>query len=314
MFARPLRSRLLKQPYRAFSSSPARSADFTHVVIGAGAVGLAIARKLAERDGTSTLLIERHGSVIHAGLYYGADSLKTSLCLRGKEMLYALCARHNIPHRNTGKWIVAQDAQQMDALSNLHAFATSVSVPTHFLSPATAHAREPSVRALAGVLESPTTGIIDSHALMSHLEGSFQTLGGELALHTAVTNIEPLPLGGYKIYTSSDASTPSSDPSPITTSTLINSAGLAAIPLSNILLPPPPPHPLLRQRLLLQLRLLLPPPLHPRLPRPAPGPRRPRHPPHARHGRPHALRPGRRVGVGPDGSARQRVPAGGGAR
>ncbi|SLM34855.1 l-2-hydroxyglutarate mitochondrial precursor [Lasallia pustulata] len=196
MFARPLRSRLLKQPYQAFSSSPARSADFTHVVIGAGAVGLAIARKLAERDGTSTLLIERHGSVgtetssrnsevIHAGLYYGADSLKTSLCLRGKEMLYALCARHNIPHRNTGKWIVAQDAQQMDALSNLHAFATSVSVPTHFLSPATALAREPSVRARAGVLESPTTGIIDSHALMSHLEGSFQTLGGELAFHTA---------------------------------------------------------------------------------------------------------------------------------
>jgi 2-hydroxyglutarate dehydrogenase len=72
--------------------------------------------------------------VIHAGLYYGTDSLKTRLCLRGKEMLYDLCQKHSIPHRNTGKWIVAQDSAQFEAISKVHDFASSVGVPTRFLS------------------------------------------------------------------------------------------------------------------------------------------------------------------------------------
>ena len=158
-------------------------------------------------------------------------------------MLYSLCAQHSIPHRNTKKWIVAQNSEQYSELEKVHAFATSISVPTHFVSPSEAARREPSVRALAGVLESPTTGIIDSHALMAHLEGRFQTLGGEVAFHTAVTGIERLPSGDYELQTSAFPPNPASssdDPSsdPITTQTLINSAGLSAIPVSNLLLPP----------------------------------------------------------------------------
>jgi 2-hydroxyglutarate dehydrogenase len=231
---------------RSFSTSLKRDADFTHAVIGGGVVGLAIARKLQARDDASTVLIEKHGSVgtetssrnsevIHAGLYYGTDSLKTKLCLRGKDMLYDLCKTHSIPHRNTGKWIVAQDSTQMDALQKVHDFSKQIGVPTHFITKDEANTREPSVRADAGVLESPTTGIIDSHSLMQYLQGSFEDSGGICAFHSPVTSIEPLDSGrsGWSITTTSpDAST-----STITASTLINAAGLYAVPISNMILP-----------------------------------------------------------------------------
>lgn len=233
---------------RSFSTSIKRTTDFTHAVIGGGVVGLAIARQLQARDGVSTVLIEKHGSVgtetssrnsevIHAGLYYGADSRKTKLCLRGKEMLYELCQKHAIPHRNTGKWIVAQDATQMDALQKVHDFANSIGVPTHFLSKDEAARREPDVRAEAGVLESPTTGIVDSHSLMQYLEGAFTESGGLTAFHSPVTSINPIDAGrsGWQITTTS----PDSSTSTITASTLINSAGLYAVAINNMIQPEP---------------------------------------------------------------------------
>ncbi|OCT53707.1 NAD dehydrogenase [Cladophialophora carrionii] len=221
-------------------------------VIGAGAVGLAIARQLASRTGTSTLLIERHGSVgtetssrnsevIHAGLYYGPDSLKTKLCLRGKHLLYDLCDAQNIPYSRTKKWIIAQDEQQFAELEALHAFAKRIDVPTQFLSRQEIQTQEPDVRAEAGVLESSTTGIIDSHAFMAYLEGSFDERGGDEILHTAVTKIEALGQGrdgdaGYAITTQSRDGKGGEDV--ITAETLINSAGLAAMDISNMILPP----------------------------------------------------------------------------
>jgi 2-hydroxyglutarate dehydrogenase len=232
---------------RTFSTSIKRESDFTHAVIGGGVVGLAIARKLQARDGVSTVLIEKHGSVgtetssrnsevIHAGLYYGSDSLKTKLCLKGKEMLYSLCKEHSIPHRNTGKWIVAQDAIQMDALQKVHEFSSTIGVPTNFLSKAEAQRREPDVRAEAGVLESPSTGIVDSHSLMQYLEGSFEDAGGICAFHSPVTRITPLDAGrsGWEITTTS----PNNETSSITADVLINSAGLFAIDINNMILPP----------------------------------------------------------------------------
>ena len=232
---------------RSFSRSIRRESDFTHAVIGGGVVGLAIARKLQSRDGASTVLIEKHGSVgtetssrnsevIHAGLYYGTDSLKTHLCLKGKEMLYDLCKKHSIPHRNTGKWIVAQDATQMDALQKVHDFATTIGVPIHFISKEEAKRREPDVRAEAGVLESPSTGIVDSHSLMQYLEGDFEDKGGICAFHSPVTSITPLDSGrsGWSITTTS----PDNESSTITADTLINSAGLFAVSINNMILPP----------------------------------------------------------------------------
>ncbi|KAL8726459.1 MAG: hypothetical protein Q9166_006690 [cf. Caloplaca sp. 2 TL-2023] len=217
------------------------------MVIGAGAVGLAIARKLTERDGTSTLLVERHGSVgtetssrnsevIHAGIYYGPTSLKTELCLRGKRMMYDLCEKQQIPYRNCKKWILAQDSQQHEQLDRTHRFAKSIGVPTHFISLTEARSREPDVHAEVAVLESPTTGIVDSHTYMAYLESDFRSKGGDLACHTRVDAIQPQGGRGrgYSIQTKSSTGESAS----VTAETLINSAGLAAVPLSNSILPP----------------------------------------------------------------------------
>ncbi|CAE7027840.1 hypothetical protein P3342_006057 [Pyrenophora teres f. teres] len=240
-------SRYAPNLIRYFSSSTPLNADFTHAIIGGGVVGLAIARKLQQRPNVSTLLIEKHGSVgtetssrnsevIHAGLYYGPTSLKTKLCLRGKEMLYDLCKTHSIPHRNTGKWIVAQDAEQMSALQNVHDFAKSIGVPLHFLTKEEAKRREPDVRAEAGVLESPTTGIVDSHSLMQYLQGDFEDSGGICAFKSPVVSITPVDSGrgGWQI-TTKDPST--AEETTITCETLINSAGLFAVTISNMILP-----------------------------------------------------------------------------
>jgi 2-hydroxyglutarate dehydrogenase len=147
-------------------------------------------------------------------------------------MMYELCAQQGIPHRNTRKWIVAQDEQQMGELQKVHDFAQSINVPTRFLDREEIERREPDVRAEAGVLESESTGIVDSHAYMAYLEGDFQERGGETAFNTAVARIEPIQNGarGYRIYTDGDDE-------PIEVETLINSAGLSAMTINNMILP-----------------------------------------------------------------------------
>ena len=220
----------------------------TPQVVGAGAVGLAIARKLVAREGTSTLLIERHGAVgtetssrnsevIHAGLFYGPTSLKTTLCLQGKQMMYELCERENVPYKLCKKWILAQDDQQHEELEKTHGFAKSIGVPTHFVPLAEAREREPDVLATKAILESPTTGIVDSHSYMSYLETDFQHRGGDLVCNATVDSVDAMESGkrGWKVRTRSGSS---SETTSITAETLINSAGLAAVNLSNGILPP----------------------------------------------------------------------------
>ena len=152
-------------------------------------------------------------------------------------MLYDLCAAENIPHRRTKKWILAQTPQEHEELCRIHEFAKTVGVPTHFVPLDQARVLEPDVLAREAVLESPTTGIVDSHTLMSYLEASFVSKGGDLALNTSVESIEPPPAcgsSGYQIHTIDHGSSQSTS---ITTETLINSAGLAAVLLSNKILP-----------------------------------------------------------------------------
>ncbi|GJC77934.1 L-2-hydroxyglutarate dehydrogenase, mitochondrial [Colletotrichum liriopes] len=173
-------------------------------VVGGGAVGLATARALAQRPGTSTVLLERHGAVgtetssrnsevIHAGIYYGAGTLKTSLCIRGKELLYDFCRGRGVAHANTGKWIVAQTDAQREALQRVHDFCSDeINVPVRWVAAEEARRLEPDVKAEAGVLESPTTGIVDSHGLMVALTGLFEDAGGVVALSSAVTGVAPL--------------------------------------------------------------------------------------------------------------------------
>ena len=174
----------------------------------------------------------RNSEVIHAGLYYGHDTLKTELCLKGKHMMYDLCRKQSIPHRNTKKWILAQNEEQMGELDKVHSFAQSINVPTKFLRRDEVKDREPDVRAEAGVLESESTGIVDSHRYMAYLEGDFQERGGETCFHTAVARIESIAGGdrGYRIYGEGSDE-------PIEVETLINSAGLFAMAINDMVLP-----------------------------------------------------------------------------
>ncbi|KAK6853370.1 hypothetical protein PG990_009524 [Apiospora arundinis] len=257
MFVRALgRQGLLastKSRSRLFSSTAAARADFTHVVVGGGVIGLATARHLATtRPNATTLLLERHGQVgtetssrnsevIHAGIYYGADSLKTRLCIRGKELLYDYCGRHAVPHRRTGKWVVAQDDAQRAILEKTHAFCRDViGVPTRWVGAREQAREEPEVRAAAGALDSPTSGIVDSHALMVALQGHFEEAGGETALNSAVVAVEPMGgggngAGGWRL-TVRDAAT--GEESTIETETIVNCAGLGAVDVHNLIAPP----------------------------------------------------------------------------
>ncbi|KAI0544484.1 FAD dependent oxidoreductase [Xylaria curta] len=256
MLSRSTSSLVNRLRVRSFSCTAAARADFTHVVIGGGVIGLATARALAQHpSGSSTLLLERHASigtetssrnseVIHAGLYYGPETLKTRLCIDGKEKLYAFCASRGVPHANTGKWIVANDEAEREALEKLHqACRDVIKVPTRWVSEREAKEKEPAVRATTGVLESPTTGIVDSHGLMVALQGEFEDAGGVVAVNSTVTAIEPLSSGtgelgskGWKL-TISDSTT--GETSTIETETIINSAGLGAADVHNMIVTNP---------------------------------------------------------------------------
>src|SRR5882724_9930341 len=161
-------------------------------VIGAGVVGLAIASAFAER-GQEVLILEseptfdsgvssRNSEVIHAGLYYQKDSLRARLCLSGKRRLYDYCAEHGVPHRRLGKLVVATAEDQVPALAALRQRAIGNGVDdTVLLTPAEMRRLEPAVRCVAA-LSSPSTGIIDSHALMLALLGEAEAAGAVLAL------------------------------------------------------------------------------------------------------------------------------------
>ncbi|KAI0011022.1 FAD dependent oxidoreductase [Xylariaceae sp. FL0662B] len=271
MFARAARRRSfltgapdLSAAACSFSSTAPARADFTHVVIGGGVIGLATARALQENprgassasSSTSTLLLERHGQigtetssrnseVIHGGLYYGPSSLKTRLCVAGRRALYAFCAEHGVRHRRTGKWIVAQDEEEGAALERLHAACRDEldGVPTRWVSRSEAARLEPAVRARAAVLESPETGIVDSHGLMVALQGRLEHAGGLVALRSALVAIEPLPgpgsgspgARGWRL-TVEDGRT--GERAPVTTETLVNCAGLGAAAVHNMIAPP----------------------------------------------------------------------------
>jgi L-2-hydroxyglutarate oxidase LhgO len=169
------------------------------LVIGAGVVGLAVGRALAEA-GHETIVVEgasgigqgvssRNSEVIHAGLYYAPGSLKASACVRGKQLLYAFCARHGVPHAGCGKLVVATAAEQHAALHGLQQRAERNGVAVQAWSAAQARALEPEL-ACTAALWSASTGIVDSHALMLALQGEMERAGGVLALQSAVQAVD----------------------------------------------------------------------------------------------------------------------------
>lgn len=173
--------------------------DFQAVVVGAGVVGLATARLLA-LEGKTVLMLERHAligsetssrnsEVIHAGIYYPQGSLKARLCVQGRRLLYAFAERARVPHRRCGKLVLAVEPTELETLERLQVRATDNGVERlELLDKRQLAARAPGVRAEAA-LHSPETGIIDSHAFMSHLLHEAEQEGATLALHAPVERV-----------------------------------------------------------------------------------------------------------------------------
>lgn len=175
------------------------------VVIGAGVVGLALARQLA-MAGRQVLICEaegqigqhcssRNSEVIHAGLYYPSGSLKARLCVTGKAMLYRYCAERHIPHRQIGKLLLAHNAADLPRLQDIaHRAAANGVDDLQWLDAAGVRALEPQLQAHAALL-SPSTGIIDSHALLQALLADAEAHGAQLACHSPLSSGRVLPDG-----------------------------------------------------------------------------------------------------------------------
>lgn len=203
------------------------------VVIGAGVVGLAVARALAEA-GREVLVLEaeaaigtqtsaRNSEVIHAGLYYAPGSLKARLCVRGRQLLYAYLAERQLPHRRCGKLIVATHSAQAQALQRIQSQAQANGVhDLQALTGTQARRLEPQLRCEAALL-SPSTGILDSHAFMLSLQGDLERAGGLVVLKTAVARAE---CGPDAIVLEVE------DGTMLAARSVVNAAGLQALPLA----------------------------------------------------------------------------------
>jgi L-2-hydroxyglutarate oxidase LhgO len=166
-------------------------------VIGAGVVGLAVARALAlagreviileAAEGIGTETSSRNSEVIHAGIYYPKGSLMARTCVEGRRLLYAYCAEHGVPHRNCGKLIVATNAEESELLQSIKDRAEANGVEgMRLLSGNAATQLEPNLHCTAALL-SPATGIVDSHSYMLALQGDAEAHGAMLAIHSPVT-------------------------------------------------------------------------------------------------------------------------------
>jgi L-2-hydroxyglutarate oxidase LhgO len=165
----------------------------------------------------------RNSEVIHAGIYYPEGSLKAELCVAGREQLYARCEADRIPHRRLGKLIVATRPSEVEQLEGLRQRGTANGVPgLALLDEGELRRREPAVRALAA-LDSPSTGIVDSHALCLSFAAEAEACGAALVFHTEVLAIEPRS-GLYRVL----ARGPGDERSEIACRAVVNAAGLAS--------------------------------------------------------------------------------------
>ena len=204
------------------------------VVIGAGVVGLAVAREMA-LQGRETILLEREGSfgtissarnseVIHAGIYYPKDSLKAKLCVEGNRLLYEYCRTHQVGTQPYGKLIVADDTQ-IDDLQAIFYKAQNNGVPEiKMISGEEAKTLEPKLKCSAAIL-SASTGIVDSHGFMLSLLGGFEVAGGMIAYRSPLLSAKPIGQGansGFELVIGGP------DGMKLQTKLLINCAGMSA--------------------------------------------------------------------------------------
>jgi L-2-hydroxyglutarate oxidase LhgO len=212
-------------------------------VIGAGVVGLAVARACA-RAGREVTVLEaapaigthassRNSEVIHAGIYYPTGSLKARLCVAGKQMLYRYCEEQGIAHRRLGKLIVAtRDDQRETLLGYQRQAARNGVTDLEWLDPAAVRALEPAVTCVAALL-SPSTGIIDSHGLMLALRREAEARGGRVVLSTPVLGGR-VGAGGLRLEVGG------AEPVSVACRSVVNAAGLFAQDLARTLEGCPP--------------------------------------------------------------------------
>ncbi|MGF6781377.1 NAD(P)/FAD-dependent oxidoreductase [Paraburkholderia sp. GAS334] len=202
------------------------------VVVGAGVVGLAVARALA-LSGREVVILEseravgtgtssRNSEVVHAGIYYRPGSEKARLCVEGKRLLYEYCALHGVEHRCSGKLIVAADSSQVAELEAIHQNATACGVDDlQWLDKSSVAQIEPALNAHAALL-SPSTGIVDSHGLMLALQGDAEDAGAMIAFDARVVR-GAVANDGLELEVMTDG-----QPMLLRAKTVVNSAGLFA--------------------------------------------------------------------------------------
>jgi L-2-hydroxyglutarate oxidase LhgO len=213
------------------------------VVVGAGVVGLAVARALAlagreviileAAEGIGTGTSSRNSEVIHAGIYYPANSLMARFCVAGRRALYAYCAEKGVPHINCGKLIVATSAQEDAMLAGIKQRAEANGVEgMRVLTAAEAIALEPNLTCTSALF-SPATGIVDSHGFMLALQGDAENAGAVPVFFSPV-------LGGRVLDRRIEIDVGGADPMTLRCRLLVNSAGLTAPDLARGLLGMPP--------------------------------------------------------------------------
>jgi L-2-hydroxyglutarate oxidase LhgO len=201
------------------------------LVIGAGVVGLAVARAVAlaghevivaeATGGIGNGVSSRNSEVIHAGMYYPTGSLRARHCVRGRRMLYEFCASHGVPHKKVGKLIVATEEKQTAKIEGIARQGEINGVEgLEFLGGNSARAMEPALYCVAALLSSET-GIIDSHGFMLALEGDLEDRGGMIAFNTPVEGLHCSPQGWEVRFGGAEAGT-------LVVDAVINSAGLGA--------------------------------------------------------------------------------------
>jgi L-2-hydroxyglutarate oxidase LhgO len=201
------------------------------VVVGAGVVGLAVARALAlagreviildAAEGIGTETSSRNSEVIHAGIYYPAGSLMARFCVAGRKALYAYCAGKGVPHANCGKLIVATNAEEDAMLAGIKRRAEANGVDgMRVLTATEAIAMEPNLSCTSALL-SPVTGIIDSHAFMLALQGDAENAGAVSVFLSPV-------IGGRAVRGGVEIDVGGADPTTLRCRLLVNSTGLHA--------------------------------------------------------------------------------------
>ena len=201
------------------------------VVVGAGVIGLAVARALA-LAGREVIVLERaytigfetssrNSEVIHGGLYYPKNSLKARACVEGRERLYQYCREHGVPHSRLGKLIVATSEEEIPGVEKIETAARANGVTNlEWLSASEAQRLEPELHCVAALL-SPSTGIIDSHALMLAYQGEAEAAGAFVAFRAPV-------LGGRTMNDGFELSVGGDEPTTLRCRYLVNAAGLYA--------------------------------------------------------------------------------------